>query len=216
VGFFLARPPSALAWLNISLHVVGLGMAAAYIQPGSPLVSIAERRAYLAAWPPGWIAAWLVWAGCAGAMVAFTAAVARQVDVRLARWAAEFAVLAAAVDLTCDGLFIARFPRMAAEASTDDFLHRERLTTFVSLFVANGLYSVSTLLLSLALRNRPGIGRAVVPVGVGVVVCGIALAAAGVTGVAEHAFWATGPTIGLYCVWVLLVSRSLTARGCGP
>ena len=42
---------------------------------------------------------------------------------------------------------------------------------------------------------------------------GLLLSAAGFTGVPWHAMWATPPTIGLFCVWVLLVARSLEPAG---
>lgn len=208
----MSRPLVALARLNVLLHVAGLVLAAAFIRPGSPLSPLDERRAYLAAWPAGWATAWAVWAACGVVMVAFTIAVAGRVRSQLARRAVSVAVAAAVIDLTCDGMFIGEFPRWAAEATASTFLHRERFTNLVSLFVANGLYSVSIFMLTLSFRRVDGMGRAIVPVGVAVAMGGLVLAVAGITGVPEHALWATGPTIGLYCIWVLLVARSLTTR----
>jgi len=209
---------TAVAWLNVALHVAGLALAAAFIRPGSPLSPLADRLAYLAASPPGWTLAWAVWAACAMSMIGYTVAVTIEIRSRLGRWALFVALAAVAVDLTCDDLYVFFLPSLAARAasSAQSFLHVERLINFVSLTFANGLYSVSTLLLTLALRGRLGVHPGTAWVGIGVFVSGITLAAAGVTGVPEHAFWATPPTIGLYCVWVLLVARSLTHGGGGP
>jgi hypothetical protein len=216
-----ARPPQrvghtvvVLAWLNIGLHLIGLALAAAFIRPGSPLTPISERINYLVSSPAGWRFAWAVWVACSVAMVSYTLCIAAVIRSRPARWAAGLALAAAAVDLTCDDLFIFLFPNLAARAelNAEEFLHVERLTGLVSLTVANGLYSVSTLLMTLALCGRPY----VVPVGVAVFVSGMLLAAAGITGVPQHAFWATPATIGLYCVWVYLVARTLTRDEGGP
>jgi hypothetical protein len=209
----MPRIIAALGWANAGLHLVGLGLAAAYIRAGSPLVPLAERRHYLTAAPAGWMLAWAVWAGCAVSMFAFTVAVGRRVNHPLTRWAAGSAAAAVAVDLTCDSLFLFHIPRLAAAAPTAAFVRTERWTNFFSLTVANGLYSVSTLLLTLALRRRPGIATCTVPIGVAVFFSGMFLAAAGVTAVPELAVWATGPTIGLYCVWVMLVARAPAMSG---
>jgi hypothetical protein len=200
----------ALGWVNVGLHVAGLALAAAFIRPGSPLAPLSERLAYLSDSPAGWATAWGVWAGCGLAMVSFTVVVSRRLRSRLAKAALVVAVAAAVVDLTCDNLYLFDFPKLANAADVsgngEAFLRAERLTNVVSLTVANGLYSVSTLLLALALRGRPGVW----PVGVAVFVFGLLLAAAGVTGNPEHALWATPPTIGLYCVWVPLVAHAVT------
>jgi hypothetical protein len=203
----MRRSLTALAWLNVLLHLTGLILAAVYLLPGTPRVPLAERQSYLASWPLGWVCSWLVWAACAFAMIGFALAVAARLSTTLARWGAGVAVAAALVDLTCDSLLALYLPALASGVVVSDFefVDAERVIGFVSLFVANGLYSLSTLLLSIAMHER----TAVLPTGIAVFACGMLLSAAGVTGVPAHAFWATGPTIGLYCVWVLLVAYSL-------
>jgi hypothetical protein len=244
----MSRPLTGLAWLNVFLHLTGLGLAAIYMRPGTLLTPLAERHAYLASWPIGWMCSWAWWAVCAFVMIGFALAVAARIDTPLARFAAWIAVAGAAVDLTCDTLFAVYLPAHASDIVVSDFefINAERAIGFVSLFIANGLYSLSTLFLSIAIYGfapSPLVGEgrgggyvvsapatphpnppppggrgqegrytnrtAILAVGIGVFVCGMLLSAAGVTGVPEHAFWATGPTIGLYCVWVLLVARSL-------
>jgi hypothetical protein len=70
-----ARPAHQLAWLNVVLHVAGLVLAAAFIRPGSPLVSLSERLDYLGRAPAGWTCAWVTWMLCAAALIAFLATV---------------------------------------------------------------------------------------------------------------------------------------------
>ncbi len=89
------------------------------------------------------------------------------------------------------------------------FLTAERVTGIASLVIGNGFYSVGILLITLVLRERPEFGRLTIGVGYAVSGFGLLLAAAGFTGVAWHAAWATLPTIGLFCLWVVLVARSL-------
>jgi hypothetical protein len=199
-----------LAWLNVILHVAGLALAAAYMRPGSPLVPLADRLTYLAAQPSGWTIAWCVWAACALAMASFAFAIAAELRTALASWAAA--------DLACDIQYVLSFPKLAfhSGSAAQTFLAEERLTNFISLTIANGLYSISTLLATLALRGRIGLAPGTSAMGIGVFACGMMLAAAGIIGSPDLAVWATTPTIGLYCVWVLLVARSLTHNRGGP
>jgi hypothetical protein len=202
----------ALAWLNVSLHVAGLALAAAFMRPGSPLVPLPDRVTYLAGEPSGWRIAWCVWAACAAAMVSFAFAIAAQLRTALALWAVAVAAAAAVADLACDIQYVFSFPKLAfhSDSAAQTFLAEERLTNFISLTIANGLYSISTLLATLALRGRIGLAPGTSAVGIGVFVCGMVLAAGGILGSSDLAFWATPPTIGLYCVWVMLVAGSLT------
>src|SRR5689334_20194044 len=48
------RSLTVLAWWNVGLHLLGLVLAALAMAPGTPLVPLDERLAYLAAAPPGW------------------------------------------------------------------------------------------------------------------------------------------------------------------
>jgi hypothetical protein len=45
--------------------------------------------------------------------------------------------------------------------------------------------------------------------GYAVGVAGLLLATTGFTGVPWHSQWAAPPTIGLFCIWVVLVARSV-------
>jgi hypothetical protein len=214
------RTLTLLAWANVVLHVAGLAFAYFGMRPGSPLVLLARRLEYLAGAPLGWSLGWATWMLCGAALVTFFAVLVHRLGDRadLARLGLMVAVAAAAFDICCDGVYIALFPSLAAathSSSENLFLLVERMTGLASLLIANGGYSVGTLLIVLALRGRPALVPGTVVVGYGVAGFGLLLAAAGLTGVPWHAEWATPPTIGLYCVWVLLVARSFEPGG-GP
>jgi len=203
-----------LAFVNIALHALGLLLAALYLRPASPAIPLAERMAYLANHPAGWTAAWCAWIGCMITMVAFTVVAAARLggDNLLARVAVIVAVTAGGFDLLGDSLFIAVLPRVATFDPPNEqlFLTIERAIQILSLVVANGLYSVATLLLSLAARAR--LRHALVALGIGVFMSGMLLALAAFTGVSWHAEAATPATIGLYIVWVWLTACELEAK----
>jgi hypothetical protein len=209
---------TVLAWLNVGLHVAALAVAAVGMAPGSPLAPLPERLKYLAAAPPGWTLGWASWMGCAVLLVAFLVAVSRRLGdgADLARLGVTIAVVGAAFDLFCDTVYIVVQPTLAAGRPESLFLTVERLTGIGSLVIANGAYSIAVALVSVALRHRPGVGPLPVGLGYAVCLCGLVLAGAGFTGVPEHALWATPPTIGLFCVWCVLVARSLDSEGAAP
>jgi hypothetical protein len=204
-----------LAWLNVVFHVIALSFAALGMRPGTPLVGLSERLAYLASFPLGWSLGWGAWMLCALALIAFLAVLAHQLHERadLARLALMIAIAGGAFDLFCDTIYITLFPLLASWQPPPEalFLTLERLTAAGSLVIANGLYSIAILLFTLTLRRRQGMGSFPIVVGYLVFGFGMLLAAAGFTGVPWHAEWATGPTIGLFCVWVIAVARSLNS-----
>ncbi len=200
---------TVLAWANVVLHGIALAFAALGMRPGSPLVPLAERLRYLAVTPLGWSLGWGTWMLCSAALVAYLAVLVHRLGERavLGRLGLMIAVAAAAFDIYCDTVYIVIFPDLAARSPSGiPFTLVERLTGIGSLVIANGGYSIAILLLAPALRGyAAGLGYAVAGFG-------LLLAAAGFTGVPWHAEWATPPTIGLYCVWVVVVARSLESR----
>jgi hypothetical protein len=156
---------------------------------------------------------------CAVLLVALLAAVTWRLGERaeLARLGLTVAVLGAGVDLFCDAVYLLIFPTLASGEPPPEqlFLTVERATGIGSLVVANGAYSVAILLISAALHARPGVSRLTCWLGYAVGLAGLGLAAAGFTGDPTHAAWATPPTIGLFCVWAVLLPGSLDSGG-GP
>jgi hypothetical protein len=218
--FRIVRPLIGLAWLNVLLHLVALALAAAGMRPGTPLVPLDARLSYLAGRPLGWTFGWVAWMACAVALIAFLAVLTRRLGdhARLAQFGLMIAVVGAAFDLCCDSIYLLVFPTLASQPAPAEllFLTVERGTGIASLVIANGAYSVAIFLFTLALQDRPGFGRLTIGVGYAVACFGLLLAAAGFTGVPWHAAWATPPTIGLFCFWVVLVAHSLESKGKAP
>jgi hypothetical protein len=208
-----ARPLTVLAWLTVLLHVAGLTLAAIGMSPGTPLFPLPERMMYMAAAPIGWTLGWLSWMLCAVALVAFLAVLVQRLGegAELARFGLLIAIAGLPIDLFCDAVFILVLPMIASWQPPAEqlFLVVERVTGIGSLVIANGAYSVAILLVSRVLQDRASIGLGTVMLGYAVGLCGLLLVAAGCTGVPWHAQWATPPTIGLFCLWVVLVARSV-------
>jgi hypothetical protein len=217
------RPLLVLAWLNIVLHVAGLALAAVGIRPGSPLVPVEERLDYLQGSHVSWTLAWITWMFCAAGLIAFLATLTQHLHERAgsvsdrsrAQLGLMIAVTGFGFDLFCDSVYLLVFPALASWQHPPEalFLTVERLTGIASMVIANGAYSLGILLFTVALRNRQGLARFTTATGYGVAGFGLLLCAAGFTGVPWHAALATPPTIGLFCVWVLLVARSLEPAG---
>jgi hypothetical protein len=207
---------TVLAWLNVVLHALALVLALVGLRPGSPLVPLAERLQYLSGSPPAWTLGWAAWVLCALALVAFFAALAHRLPEQApaAPLAVTLAAAGAVLDLFCDAAYISVLPRLAARQppAAETFLAVEQLANVGGLVAANGMYAVGTLLLTLCLRNRGGLPPGVVACGWGVFLFGMVLVAAGFLGEPRLAELATGPAIGLFCVWVVLAARSQEGR----
>jgi hypothetical protein len=203
-----------LAWLNVVLHVAGLAFAALGMAPGTPLAGLDERVHYLATYPLGWSLGWGTWMLCTLALIAFLAALARHLpeDRDTARLGIILAAVGGGVDLLCDVVYIRVLPLIAARYGPSAellFLTVERLAMAGGAIVANGLYSIGTLLLTLCLRQRKGLLPFTVGLGYAVFGFGMLLSAAGFCDDTRYLAWATGPTIGGFCLWTLCVAWSL-------
>jgi hypothetical protein len=150
---------------------------------------------------------------CAVALITFLAVVINRLEdpTGLAPLGLTIAVAGAAFDLYCDAVYILGFPMLASQQPRPEalFLTVERLTGIASLVIANGAYSVGVLFLTLALRGHRGVASWTVVVGYATAGFGLLLAATAFTGVPWHAEWLTPPTIGLFCLWTVLVARGL-------
>jgi hypothetical protein len=195
-----------LAIISTVLHVVGLVAAALGMRPGTQIVALEARRAYLATQPFGWCAGWAVWALCALVLVAYMERVARLGPRRaLGYLALLLGTFAAAVDLGCDYINFRVLPD-AARGNVSTFVFAERLAFQGGLVVANGLYSVATMVATLSLHQNGRANRAILATGTGSFLCGLVLAYAGWIISPQLVEFATGPTIGLFCIWTLLVA----------
>src|ERR1700722_66390 len=153
---------TVLAWLNVLLHVAGLTLAAVGMSPGTPLMPLPERLAYLAAAPVCWTLGWVSWMLCALVLVAFLAVLVHRLGdgAELARFGLLIAIAGLPIDLFCDSVFILVLPTIASWQPPAEqlFLVVERVIGIGSLVVANGAYSVAILLISRVLQDRASIG----------------------------------------------------------
>jgi len=206
-----SRPLPSLAWTNVALHAAGFAVAWFGLRPGSAVVPLAERMAYLAGRPAAWSWGWGIWMLCALVLVAYMAALRRVLpgDPFAAQLALIFAATGMAVDLLCDATQIQILPLTASAGPSQPavFLAFERLASTGGLTVANGLYTIAVLLMNLSLRGVSGTPARLA--GWVSVVAGFALAAAGLITLPLLLQTATGLTIGSYCLWTVLVARDL-------
>lgn len=194
-----------LAWGNVFLHGVGLVLALFGMRPGSALVPLPERMEYLASHPPGWTWGWGVWMVCSLLLLGYVAALRGSLPQR--SLAADVALTLTAVgmgaDLLCDVIQIRGLP--LATASEPLFLSLEAVAFTGGATVANGLYTVAVLIFTMTLP----IGSWARLAGFATFVFGAAMAVAGMIPSPRLLELATGPTIGFYSVWTLLVARDL-------
>jgi hypothetical protein len=214
------RPLHLLAWVNVLVHLLALALAAGGLRPGSALFGLEQRLAYLAAYPAAWSLGWASWMLCTLAFVAFFAALVRAVPGPAdgLRLALVIGTAGGAVDLFCDLIQMTALPALAAAEPppTALFLTMERVAGAGGLVVANGAYTLATLLATYGLPRRPGLSAVVIAVGWGVFVGGGLLVVAGFTDWTLLAAVGTGPMIGLFCAWVLLVARLVEGPGRVP
>jgi hypothetical protein len=205
-----------VAWANAGLHALALVLALAWVRPASLLVPLDRRLAQLARDPLGFQLGWATWALCALAFVATLAALGRAAapGSHLAALAVSIAAASAAVDLTADALYIAVLPPLAAASAPPADLFRavEGIAWSAGVLVANSLYSLAVLAMTLALLPRREVRARVHALGVGSFLCGMAVTAGGLAGSPFLVAAATGPTIVLFALWALGAARSL-ARG---
>ncbi|HEV7787323.1 MAG TPA: hypothetical protein VGQ28_18415 [Thermoanaerobaculia bacterium] len=199
-----------LAWANVTLHGVGLTLAWFGMRPGSIAAPLADRMAYLAARPAGWIGGWGIWMICTVLLVSFMAVLRSRLPAPspAADLALAFTSAGMAVDLLCDVIQMQALPMAAAgQGQVNLFLALERIAFTGGATVANGLYTAGIVLMTFCLRPITGMparlaGWATGLSGAVMVLSGLVLSPALLVA-------STGPTIGFYSLWTVLVARDL-------
>jgi hypothetical protein len=197
----------ALAWANVALHGAGVVLAWYGMRPGSVAAPVAERMAYLAGRPAGWVWGWGVWMVCTLLLVSFMAVLrSRLPPSPVADLALVVTAAGMAVDLLCDVIQIQALPMAAAGPDRALFLVLERLAFTGGASIANGLYTAGVVLMTSCLRTSGLLTRfagwATGISGAVMVLSGLILSPALLQA-------STGPTIGFYSLWTLLVARDL-------
>jgi hypothetical protein len=202
-----------LAFVNVAVHLLGLLFAAFGMRPGSPLTPLSERVNYLARHPLGWSFGWAVWMLCDVAVVAFIVLAARRVRNDWALLAAGLVLIGTAFDLACDSLFLIVMPNLAAwqPVNEDIFLTVEKIVNTMSLVIANGLITLSTATMTVALwvGGKSSLQSPIILLGAAILIFGLSLSAAAFLSSPWLTEWMTGPTIISYCVWCFLVANRL-------
>ena len=209
-----------LAWVNVVVHAVALIFALVGLRPGSPLVEVPERMHYLSGHPLAWSLGWGSWMLCTLALIAFFAALAERLPEKpgAARLAVVLAAVGGAIDLFCDVIYITVLPDLASVASPPypTFLAMERAALAGGLIVANGLYALGTLLLTLCFPGEARGRVLLMGTGYGVFGFGMVLVVAGFANNSQLAALGTGPTIALFCLWTVLAARAIACPEARP
>ncbi|HSS77874.1 MAG TPA: hypothetical protein VLV54_14165 [Thermoanaerobaculia bacterium] len=203
-----------LAWANVALHGLGVAVAWFGMRSGSIAAPLNERMAYIASRPAGWIGGWGLWMICALLLVAFMAVLRGHLpapdpaaDLALALSAAGMGV-----DLLCDVIQIQVLPLAAAAGpgQITPFLLLERLAFTGGTTVANGLYTISVVLMTVGLRRSTPATRFA---GWATGVSGAVMVLSGLVVSPALLLASTGPTIGFFSLWTVLVARDLRQDG---
>lgn len=204
------RPLTVAAVLTIGLHACGLVLAVVAMRPGTALVPLDDRMAYLASRPLGWALAWGVWMLAALATVLLMGALrSRASRSELATSAFVLAAAGAALDLSFDVGQIAVLPDVAAWKPPQPalFVAWERFLGAGGAVASNALYASAILLMTLALRRDvPAYATAL---GVAAFGAGGLMIVAGFRGDAGLLEISVGPTIGSYLLWSAVLAWRL-------
>jgi hypothetical protein len=189
-----ALAPAACAAAN-ALAFLALAI---WLRHGSELVALEERVAFVEEHPAVWRAGWCAWMAAALSLLAFYAWWARRVPGRVGVAAFLVAGAGVACDLLAESLFVGWLPR--------DFERVQRLGAILTAGMANGLYTVGGILLTLATPNlRKGL-RAWAWLAWA---CGILLSVFGFAGSATGCAISATALFLLFCPWVVVAGRAL-------
>ena len=156
---------SFAAWLSLTVHIIaGLGMATILSQGLATNTDLADRLSFIADRKALWIGAWLAWSAAALAIFYFYMcfAHAHELGEKSPKVPLRFAVLltaaAIAADLSAQAIQMGVIPQLAIRAvsegtttligtSTQLFHTVDRIAILLTGYLANGLYTISALLL---------------------------------------------------------------------
>ncbi|MEM7307436.1 MAG: hypothetical protein AAF682_12235 [Planctomycetota bacterium] len=192
-----------LAAAAAAAHVAGLSASWFYLRPGSFLVPLEERLAYLGGEPVGWRITWCVWVLCALALSTFARLLARSEPSARARAGVLLVRLAAALDVSLSLVFAFLVPSLYA-ARPDDALAIHRGFELLSVVGANGTYSLGVLVVTGGLGFASAAARRLAWLTAG---SGWLLAAGGALESAPLVAAGTPATILLATAWMLALAR---------
>jgi hypothetical protein len=193
-------PLGRAAALAVAAHLAAALLSLGELPPGSPGAPLPDRLAHVAAAGWGWRLAWLAWMAAGVSLVALLARARRGLPGEpLATLAVVAAALGLAVDAPCDLAQGWLQPLLAADPDPGRFLVAERWLTLAGYTVANGLYSLAALALTVAVARHGA--RALLATGLPLVAAGLWLAVAGAVGAFAQTTAAAATTVALCLLW---------------
>jgi len=209
------RRAAILAW---AAHLIaGLAMAL-FLRCGLETnPNLQDRLAYLVNHRGAWILAWFTWTLAALAILYFFMVFEETHQLR-SRIAVLVTVAAVAADLSAEAIEIGVLPSLArqafsANAAPELFLSFHRVAVMLSGYVANGLYSIATLILVTRARHLYPVWITVIGEFVGVF--GLALSMAALVDSSEGMFWTNVFLVPSILVWLGAVAIIPSAYGSG-
>ncbi len=189
-----ACAPLVCAGLN-ALAFLALALC---LRHGTEMAALPDRIAFVEGHPLLWRAGWCVWMAAAFSLLGFYAWWGCRVHARAAIAAFLVALAGLCCDLSAESLFVGWLP--------DDFERIQSAGTFLTGGMANGLYTVAGIILTLA---TPGLAKGLRAWAWLAWACGILLSVFAFAGSAiGSAVSATGLFL-LFCPWVVVAGKAL-------
>jgi hypothetical protein len=217
------------SWLALILHLLaGLAMALILRQGLETAADQSQRFAFLAEYTALWVGAWLLWNLAALSIVYYYAAFAwaheandasSRRPLQLAVW---YSLAGLALDYAAEGIEMGVLPGLARQALSepgDDspaaklFLTLHRTAVMLTGCMANGLYTLSALLL--VCFTRAEYPRWVWSAGLGVSVAGFALSAAALADSPEGMVTSNAVLVPCIVTWQVGVALGASKRAQG-
>jgi hypothetical protein len=189
------------ALIAMGLHLLaGISMALILARGLETNSDLQDRMSFLVNHRLMWTAAWLTWTAAGPAILYFYTAF---VDAHPAspRIAIYFTIAALAPDLGAQAIEIGVLPGIT---SPEMFLTLSRTATMLSGYLANGLYSLTALMLVWATRNA--YSKWVSVAGLAVAVSGFALSLAVLMGSVPGMFWTNVVLVPALLIWLVGVA----------
>jgi hypothetical protein len=197
------------AVLAFCAHLLaGLSMAFVLRRGLETTPVLQDRLAFLVNHGALWTTAWLTWTAAAIAILYFYLTFA-EAHLPTSRFPVLLTVIALGPDLAAQAIEIGVLPSLASHAlstniAPDLFLTLHRVAVMLSGYLANGLYSVTAMIL--AWRARDAYPRWVSVVGVAVGFSGIALSVAALLDSVTGMFWTNVLLVPALLIWLAAIA----------
>jgi hypothetical protein len=207
---------SRAAWLALVVHLAaGLAMAIILRHGLETNADLADRLRFIVERRAWWTAGWLCWTLAAVTILSFYACFAAAhrstgASPALLGPAVLLTVAAVGADCTAQAVEVFVLPGLARAADATGFLAWHRTAVLLTGFLANGLYTLSALLLVWAARSV--YPRWIRIAGFGVVAGGSALSAAAWADSAAGMLWANVVLVPSLLLWLAGVAASAARR----